>query len=139
MLHTPCSGTASCTRPSYSPTRAGSPLSPWAAGVLGPRGAVPTPLGHQPDGVASLARARARSPAGLRLRRGVRVRARPDPRRPRTDSSDMTWGIDLPDGTAVRGGGLREPQPAGPEPEFGLYLTRPRGWEPGWPAAWVDW
>ena len=51
----------------------------------------------------------------------------------------MSWGIALPDGTAVRGRGLREPLPAGPEPEFGLYLARPRRWEPGWPGAWVDW
>ena len=51
----------------------------------------------------------------------------------------MTWGIDLPDGTTIRGRGLREPAPAGPEPEFGLYLARPKGWEPSWPAVWVDW
>ena len=51
----------------------------------------------------------------------------------------MSWGIALPDGTAVRGRGLRAPPPPGPAPEFGLYLARPRGWEPAWPSAWIDW
>ncbi|GAA2538243.1 protein-tyrosine phosphatase family protein [Pseudonocardia hydrocarbonoxydans] len=45
----------------------------------------------------------------------------------------------LPDGTVVRGRGRRD-APADPPPEFGLYLHRRRGgWEPGWPAQWLDW
>lgn len=62
----------------------------------------------------------------------------------------LTGAIALPDGTLVRGRGRREPFPAGPLPEFGLYLghppDRPRllpsrreEWRPGWPAAWIDW
>jgi hypothetical protein len=68
----------------------------------------------------------------------------------------MTWDPDLagvvtlPDGALVRGRGRREPHPAGPLPEFGLYPghapgTRDRfgrvrpGRVPEWPAEWVDW
>lgn len=50
----------------------------------------------------------------------------------------MTWGIELPDGTAIRGRGLRAPLPSGPEPEFGLYLARST-WCPSWAATWIDW
>jgi hypothetical protein len=64
----------------------------------------------------------------------------------------------LPDGTLVRGRGLRDPLPGGPLPDYGLYLVgrsrhrratngrrgwwpgRRRGrWEPGWEADWVLW
>jgi hypothetical protein len=61
----------------------------------------------------------------------------------------LTGATELPDGTLVRGRGRREPLPAGPLPEFGLYLGRPpsetrRGvsrpaWRPDWPADWIDW
>ncbi len=51
----------------------------------------------------------------------------------------MSWGIELPDGTRVRGRGLRGAPPDGPEPEFGLYLARPRGFAPAWPSARIDW
>lgn len=62
----------------------------------------------------------------------------------------LTGAIALPDGTLVRGRGRREPPPAEPLPDFGLYLGRPpdrlrtlfgrhRGWRPGWPAEWIDW
>ncbi|GAA5127304.1 protein-tyrosine phosphatase family protein [Pseudonocardia adelaidensis] len=62
----------------------------------------------------------------------------------------LTGAIALPDGTLVRGRGRREPFPAGPPPEFGLYLGHPpdrrrllprRGaeWQPGWPAEWIHW
>lgn len=63
----------------------------------------------------------------------------------------LSGAIALPDGTLVRGRGRREPFPAGPLPDFGLYLgdppDRPRRallrrraeWRPGWPADWVDW
>lgn len=45
--------------------------------------------------------------------------------------------MDLPDGRRVRGRGLRHPQPAGPDPELGVYLV---GRDPGpfpWPHLWV--
>ncbi|MGH3821608.1 MAG: protein-tyrosine phosphatase family protein [Pseudonocardiaceae bacterium] len=67
--------------------------------------------------------------------------------------SDLLNGaISLPDGTALRGRGRREPLPPGPQPTYGLYLGRspdasPRGlfrlrtrlWRPDWPADWIDW
>jgi hypothetical protein len=53
--------------------------------------------------------------------------------------TELGGSIELPDGTHVRGRGRREPLPAGPLPEFGLYL----GWRqadlPDWPAVLVDW
>jgi hypothetical protein len=58
----------------------------------------------------------------------------------------LSGAIALPDGTLVRGRGRREPFPAGPLPDFGLYPGRPRRvllhrapWRPDWPADWVDW
>ena len=62
----------------------------------------------------------------------------------------LTGAIALPDGTLVRGRGQREPLPAGPVPDYGLYLGRfpsprralPRrhpAWQPDWPADWIDW
>lgn len=57
--------------------------------------------------------------------------------------AELTGAILLPDRTAVRGRGRREPLPAGPLPEFGLYLgslrRRPSEPAPDWPAAWIDW
>ncbi|MBE1530574.1 protein-tyrosine phosphatase family protein [Actinomadura algeriensis] len=56
----------------------------------------------------------------------------------------LAGAIRLPDGSWVRGRGLRNPSPAGPEPEFGLYLgtakLRQRH-ESGlrWPHVWLDW
>ena len=40
-------------------------------------------------------------------------------------TSPLSGAIALPDGTLVRGRGRRDPFPAGPLPEFGLYLGRP--------------
>ena len=63
----------------------------------------------------------------------------------------LAGAIALPDGTAVRGRGRREPLPEGPLPQFGLYLGAPRigapaarprtpePWPPDWPAEWIDW
>ncbi|MBX6387989.1 MAG: phosphatase [Frankia sp.] len=62
----------------------------------------------------------------------------------------LTGAIQLPDGTYVRGRGRREGLPAGPLPDFGLYLGRSRGLprrasarrgedETTWPALWLDW
>ncbi|TKK85271.1 protein tyrosine phosphatase [Herbidospora galbida] len=44
----------------------------------------------------------------------------------------------LPDGTPVRGRGLRRPPPPGPLPDFGLYVVgRPP--QVPWPSEWVRW
>jgi hypothetical protein len=58
----------------------------------------------------------------------------------------LPGAIALPDGTTIRGRGLRLPMPAGPLPDFGLYLGRPPGtllrrsrWRPDWPADRIDW
>lgn len=59
----------------------------------------------------------------------------------------LTGAIALPDGTVVRGRGRREPLPAGPLPDFGLYLGQPdrqrlwrrEPWRPGWAAEWIAW
>ena len=47
----------------------------------------------------------------------------------------------LPDGTLVRGRGLRDRPPDGPLPDYGLYLIgRPRQrFEPSWEADWIVW
>lgn len=50
----------------------------------------------------------------------------------------------LPDGTWVRGRGLRRPAPAGAAPEYGLYLgsarlRRKHEARIDWPCAWIDW
>jgi hypothetical protein len=66
-------------------------------------------------------------------------------------SDPLSGAIALPDGTLVRGRGRREPFPAGPLPDFGLYLGHPPdrhrrtllrrrpAWRPDWPAEWIDW
>ncbi|WP_141580034.1 protein-tyrosine phosphatase family protein [Actinomadura sp. WMMA1423] len=56
----------------------------------------------------------------------------------------LTGAIELPDGTLVRGRGLRDPLPDGPVPDFGLYLGSGRlrrRHEPAlrWPSEWIDW
>jgi len=59
----------------------------------------------------------------------------------------LTGATALPDGTQIRGRGRRKPLPAGPLPDFGLYLGKPpdqarprhRLWRPDWPADWIDW
>lgn len=56
----------------------------------------------------------------------------------------VTWTdgagvVELADGRRVRGRGLRQPEPEGPAPEFGVYLL---GRDPGpfaWPCRWVRW
>jgi hypothetical protein len=47
--------------------------------------------------------------------------------------------VELPDGSRVRGRGLRHPAPAGPDPEFGLYLLGERPDVGPWPSRWVRW
>ncbi|MEV0678796.1 protein-tyrosine phosphatase family protein [Actinosynnema sp. NPDC050436] len=56
----------------------------------------------------------------------------------------LTGSIVLPDGTWVRGRGLRHPRPEGPVPGFGLYLGTDRlraRHDDGltWPHEWLDW
>ncbi|WP_242902712.1 protein-tyrosine phosphatase family protein [Actinomadura terrae] len=58
--------------------------------------------------------------------------------------STLTGALRLPDGTPVRGRGLRDPAPDGPPPGFGLYLGsgRLRRRHEGvlsWPHEWIDW
>lgn len=45
----------------------------------------------------------------------------------------------LPDGARLRGRGLRGDPPAGPAPEFGVYLRGRRPPSTPWPAVWVRW
>ncbi|SDR16179.1 protein-tyrosine phosphatase family protein [Thermostaphylospora chromogena] len=52
--------------------------------------------------------------------------------------------VRLPDGTVVRGRGLRNGPPSGPSPEFGLYLggarlRRRHDHGLAWPRLWIDW
>jgi Protein-tyrosine phosphatase len=75
-------------------------------------------------------------------------------------STTLRGATRLPDGTLVRGRGLRDPLPEGPLPDYGLYLVsrpdhppgptgpphprwsrrRHRGrFEPGWEADWIVW
>jgi len=66
-----------------------------------------------------------------------------------TSTEPLDGAIALPDGTLIRGRGRREPLPAGPQPDFGLYLgkaasmrdkiLRRQAWRPDWPADWLDW
>ncbi|MFI0412249.1 protein-tyrosine phosphatase family protein [Actinomadura sp. 3N508] len=56
----------------------------------------------------------------------------------------LTSAIQLPDGTYVRGRGLRNPLPDGPAPDFGLYLgsgrlRRRHEADIRWPSAWIEW
>jgi hypothetical protein len=58
--------------------------------------------------------------------------------------SPLAGAIELPDGSRVRGRGLRDPVPDGPAPVFGLYLGSGRlrrrhdGAMP-WRHEWVEW
>ena len=45
----------------------------------------------------------------------------------------------LPSGRLVRGRGLRDGLPPGPEPQFGVYLQRRAPPPYPWPARWVRW
>lgn len=54
----------------------------------------------------------------------------------------LNGAIELPDGAWVRGRGLRNPKPDGPDPEFGLYLGTERlrrGKNLPWPHEWIEW
>ncbi|WP_248962169.1 phosphatase domain-containing protein [Sphaerisporangium perillae] len=59
-------------------------------------------------------------------------------------AAPLTGAIRIPDGTWVRGRGLRDPAPAGPVPDFALYLGSPRlrrRHEAAlvWPHEWIRW
>lgn len=56
-------------------------------------------------------------------------------------SSALPGAIRLPDGTLVRGRGLRDRLPDGPLPDYGLYLVgrRRQRFEPSWEADWIFW
>ncbi|UGQ12077.1 protein tyrosine phosphatase [Yinghuangia sp. ASG 101] len=56
----------------------------------------------------------------------------------------LSGTIDLPDGTRIRGRGLRRPLPHGPKPDVGLYLgsdrlRRRHDAAIPWAHTWVDW
>ena len=56
----------------------------------------------------------------------------------------LTGATEMPDGTWVRGRGLRHPTPTGPEPDHGLYLggsrlRRRHDATITWPHEWVPW
>ncbi|PSL48667.1 protein-tyrosine phosphatase [Saccharothrix carnea] len=56
----------------------------------------------------------------------------------------LAGGLRLPDGSWVRGRGLRHPTPAGPVPDFGLYLgsarlRRAHDAVLSWPHTWLEW
>jgi protein-tyrosine phosphatase len=59
-------------------------------------------------------------------------------------SSHLPGAIQLPDGSWVRGRGLRNPAPAGASPDHGLYLGSRRlrqrhEHQLSWPHHWIDW
>lgn len=59
-----------------------------------------------------------------------------------SEMTTLPGAIELPDGTWVRGRGLRNPTPDGPTPDFGLYLgsaTLRRRNPITWPHEWIDW
>jgi len=48
--------------------------------------------------------------------------------------------VELPSGRLIRGRALRKPIPAGPPPQFGLYLRGRRSSTAfGWPSRWLRW
>ncbi|GAA4205555.1 protein-tyrosine phosphatase family protein [Streptosporangium oxazolinicum] len=56
----------------------------------------------------------------------------------------LVGALRLPDGSWIRGRGLRRPPPEGPTPGFGLYLgsdrlRRRHEGELRWPHAWIQW
>jgi hypothetical protein len=59
-------------------------------------------------------------------------------------TAPLTGSLQLPDGTWIRGRGLRHPMPDGPAPGFGLYLgsdrlRRRHEYALTWPSVWLDW
>ncbi|MEV4841477.1 protein-tyrosine phosphatase family protein [Nonomuraea sp. NPDC049486] len=63
---------------------------------------------------------------------------------PAVGGPPLAGAFQLPDGTWIRGRGLRHPLPSGPRPDFGLYLgsdklRRHHESELPWPRAWIQW
>ncbi|MGI5348180.1 protein-tyrosine phosphatase family protein [Streptomyces sp. CA-250714] len=56
-----------------------------------------------------------------------------------TWESDAPGVLRLPSGRLVRGRGLRHALPAGPEPQFGLYLLGRRPSPVDWESRWLRW
>lgn len=59
-------------------------------------------------------------------------------------SSHLPGAIQLPDGSWIRGRGLRRPTPPGASPDYGLYLgthrlRRRHEDELPWRHSWIDW
>jgi hypothetical protein len=59
-------------------------------------------------------------------------------------TAPLTGAIRFPDGTWVRGRGLRDPAPTGPVPDFALYLgsvrlRRRHESSLPWPSEWIRW
>nr|WP_042193170.1 protein-tyrosine phosphatase family protein [Kibdelosporangium sp. MJ126-NF4]CEL20608.1 hypothetical protein [Kibdelosporangium sp. MJ126-NF4]CTQ89519.1 hypothetical protein [Kibdelosporangium sp. MJ126-NF4] len=59
-------------------------------------------------------------------------------------SSHLEGAIQLPNGTWIRGRGLRNPEPPGVKPEYGLYLgsakmRRKHEAALDWPHDWIEW
>jgi hypothetical protein len=59
-------------------------------------------------------------------------------------ATPLHGAITLPDGSWVRGRGLRRPVPPGASPDYGLYLggarlRRRHDHELPWPHHWIDW
>ena len=52
-------------------------------------------------------------------------------------SGQLAGAVQLPDRTWIRGRGLRNPPPGGPDPDFGLYLGV--DYTPGWAHERIDW
>lgn len=51
--------------------------------------------------------------------------------------ADWRNTVALPDGSLVRGRGVRYPLPDGDRPDFGLYLGV--DYDPSWEHVWLDW
>ncbi|MER7079998.1 hypothetical protein SAMN02982929_01657 [Saccharopolyspora kobensis] len=47
--------------------------------------------------------------------------------------------LQLPSGRSVRGRALRKPLPAGPQPDFAVYLLGKRPPEVAWESRWLRW
>jgi hypothetical protein len=47
--------------------------------------------------------------------------------------------LKLPSGRLIRGRGLRDPAPGGPDPEFGLYVVGTPARGVPWQYRWVEW
>lgn len=54
-------------------------------------------------------------------------------------AADAPGVLVLPSGRTVRGRGLRRPMPAGPQPDFGLYLLGRPPPPTAWSSAWLRW